>query len=221
MFHVIDDLLSPQHIQRLREIAVTGSFQAGNVSNPANQTKKNEQIEINSPGFNESSQLIGGALWNREEFQELVIPLLMAPPLMAKYRPGMTYGAHMDAAILNISQRALRSDVSCTVFINEPDDYDGGELVANFGTSKVEVKGKAGSAVIYPSMTLHEVKPVTAGERLVAITFIQSRVQDPLHREILFNLGEVAALEGNKISWENRNRLEFARQNLLRMWGET
>ena len=80
--------------------------------------------------------------------------------------------------------------------------------------------GAAGSAVVYPSSTLHEVRPVTSGERLVGITFIESMVPDPAHRDLLYQLDEVAALEGFNISWENRTRLQYVRNNLRRMWGE-
>jgi PKHD-type hydroxylase len=82
----------------------------------------------------------------------------------------------------------------------------------------VAFKLRPGSAVVYPSTTLHEVTPVTAGERLVGITFIESQIADPAYRELLFELDEVAALEGNNMSWENRTRLQYVRTNLKRIW---
>jgi PKHD-type hydroxylase len=96
----------------------------------------------------------------------------------------------------------------------------GGELSIRLGARTVEFKGKAGTAVVYPSNTLHEVKPVTRGERLVGLTFIESMVPDAVHRDLLYELNEVAALEGFNISQENRTRLEYVRNYLRRMWGE-
>jgi PKHD-type hydroxylase len=84
----------------------------------------------------------------------------------------------------------------------------------------VEFKGAPGAAVVYPSNMLHEVKPVSSGERLVGLTFIESAIANPTHRELLWHLDEVAALEGLAMSWENRTRLQFVRNNLRRMWGE-
>jgi len=93
-------------------------------------------------------------------------------------------------------------------------------LSVRLGTRQVEFKGPPGSAVIYPSNTLHEVKPVTAGDRLVGLTFIESLVRDPVFRELLYQLDEVAALEGLTMSWENRTRLQYVRSSLRRIWGE-
>ncbi len=105
--------------------------------------------------------------------------------------------------------RRIRSDLSCTIFLNDPKDYDGGALHIRLGDSDIRFKLQPGEAIIYPSDTLHEVEPVTKGERLVAITFIQSRIPDPFRRNMLFELNEVAALEGLKMSQENFSRLQL------------
>ena len=130
----------------------------------------------------------------------------------------MTYGAHVDAAFMSVGGQLVRSDVSCTVFINDPVDYQGGELTIHLGTEAVRVRGKPGSAVFYPSTTLHQVPAVTAGERLVMITFIESQVPDQSQRDLLYTLNEVRALEGLKMDWRNRMSLEYVISNLLRMW---
>ena len=98
---------------------------------------------------------------------------------------------------------------SCTIFLNDPEDYDGGELHIRLGDAELTFKLKPGEAIVYPSDTLHQVVPVTNGERLVAITFIQSRIQDPFRRNMLFELNEVAALEGLKMDPENFGRLQL------------
>jgi PKHD-type hydroxylase len=141
--------------------------------------------------------------------------------MLAKYVPGMNYGVHSDAAFMSLGERQLRSDLSCTLFIAAPETYEGGELSIALGTAKVAFKGPAGSAIVYPSNTLHQVVPVTAGERVVGLTFIESMIADPACREMLYHLDEVAALEGLNMSWENRTRFQCVRENLRRVWGES
>jgi PKHD-type hydroxylase len=110
--------------------------------------------------------------------------------------------------------------LSCTIFLNDPKEYDGGELHLRLGDAQLTFKLKPGEAIVYPSDTFHQVVPVTRGERLVAITFIQSRIQDPFRRNMLFELNEVAALEGLKMDPENYGRLQLIQQNLLRHWSD-
>lgn len=111
---------------------------------------------------------------------------------------------------------AARSDLSCTIFVNDPGEYRGGELVIHLGTRSIPFKGAAGSAIVYPSDTLHEVAPVTQGQRLVAITFIQSRVADPFRREMFYEVNEIAALEGLGMRPENFTRMQLFQQRLMR-----
>jgi PKHD-type hydroxylase len=119
-----------------------------------------------------------------------------------------------------VAPEPVRSDVSCTIFISEPNEYQGGELIIHLGTEAVSIKGPAGSAIFYPSTTVHQVVPVTAGERIVMITFIESQIPDQLQRELLYSLGEVRALEGLKMEWQNRTQIEFVIANLHRMWAK-
>ena len=220
MFLELDGVLSGDEIARLRAIAAASRFVDGRVSNPHSQVKNNLQIDPSDAHTEEASKLMAGALFRVEDFRNFAFPRVLAPPILARYTPGMHYGAHSDAAFLPIGQRPLRSDLSCTLFIGAPETYQGGELSIRLGGRSVDFKGKPGSAVIYPSNTLHEVKPVTGGERLVGLTFIESMIPDGVNRELLYQLNEVAALEGLKMSWDNRTRLEYVRNNLRRMWGE-
>src|SRR5206468_4474958 len=128
---------------------------------------------------------------------DFVFPAQIAPPLLTRYRPGMRYGAHADAAYLPLPGGTLRSDISCTIFLNEPESYEGGALHVRLGDADLRFKLHPGQAILYPSDTLHEVEPVTSGERLVAITFIQSRVPNPFERHMLVELNAVAAIDGN------------------------
>jgi PKHD-type hydroxylase len=133
----------------------------------------------------------------------------------------MKYGAHADSSLIQVGNIRLRSDISCTVFINEPVSYEGGELSIILGNQAIAFKGAPGEAIVYPSTALHEVVPVRSGERLVSITFIESYIADQHQRSQVYELNEIAALEGNTMKWENRVRLDVVRQNLMRMWSTT
>ena len=132
----------------------------------------------------------------------------------------MKYGLHTDVAYMQLPNGGLRSDLSCTIFLNEPSSYEGGSLHVRLNDADMRFKLKPGEAIVYPSDTLHEVEPVTSGERLVAITFLQSRVQDPFRRNLLYELNEVAALEGLKMKPENFTTLQLIQNQLLRYWGD-
>lgn len=219
MFLQIDDVLTPEEIAELRTLAASAKFVDGRISSPHSTVKDNLQVDHGDAAYQASSRMVAGALQRSEAFRNFAFPALMAPPLLARYEPGMKYGLHSDSPIIQLGARSLRSDLSCTVFLNEPDSYEGGALSVRLGTKAVEFKLPPGAAVVYPSTTLHEVTPVTAGQRLVAITFIESQVPDQVCRELLYELDEVAALEGNNMSWENRTRLQYVRANLRRIWG--
>jgi PKHD-type hydroxylase len=212
-------LLTDAEIAECRKIAADAPFVDGRITNPHNKAKLNEQLH-DAQAYQKSSQLLLNAFGRSEEFREFAFPVMIAPPLITRYQPGMRYGAHADAAFIKLPGGTLRSDLSCTVFLNDPKDYDGGELHVRLGDADLKFKLQPGEAIVYPSDTLHQVVPVTRGERLVAITFIQSRIQDPFQRNMLFELNEVAALEGLKMAQENFSRLQLVQANLLRYWGE-
>ena len=218
MYRVLD-ILSAEEVEACRQIAASANFVHGKISNPHNQAKQNEQLHEQA-AYQRSAKIVFDALSRNEEFREFAFPVQIAPPLLTRYKPGMHYGAHADAAYLTLPQGTVRSDLSCTVFLNEPEDFEGGALHIRLADASIRFKLKPGQAIIYPSDTLHEVEAVTSGERLVAITFIQSRVKDPFQRQLLFDLNEVAALEGTKMSQENFSRIQLIQQNLLRYWGE-
>ena len=220
MFLEIDELLTRDEVEKLRAIAAAAPFVAGRVSNPHNITKNNFQIDINSPAYQESSTLLMNAYMRNEQFRLFALPKVMAPPMICKYQQGMSYGRHSDSAYEVINGRRQRFDVSSTVFLGDPTNSLGGELTIHLGSQPIRIKGKPGSAVIYPSSTIHEVLPLEHGERLVAITFIESEVRDPVRRGLLYDLNEVYALEGETMEWENRIRLQHVHTCLKRMWAE-
>lgn len=221
MFLKIRDLLSSPEVGRLVELSRQLRFVDGRASNPANQTKDNLQADSSDPRFAESVQIVNAALVRSREFLDFAMPKRVAPPLLCRYQPGMKYGAHADSALIQVGTSRLRSDISCTVFISDPDTYEGGELSIEIGNQAIAFKGRAGEAILYPSTTLHEVVPVLSGERLVSISFIESLIPDQHQRMQVYELNELAALEGDTMKWENRVRLDVVRQNLMRMWSTT
>lgn len=217
MFKEIPDLLTPAQVAELTRIAAAGRFVDGRISNPHSKVKNNLHLHDDT-AFQKSSQLLTQALLTHEDFRNFAFPVAITPPLMTRYAKGMRYGVHPDAAFIRLPTASIRSDLSCTIFLNDPASYEGGTLRIHLGTRDLRFKGAPGSAIIYPSNQLHEVEEVTSGERLVAIAFIQSQVFDTYHRELLYELNEVAALEGLKMSFENYTRLQLVQQNLLRLW---
>jgi PKHD-type hydroxylase len=218
VFLKIKNLLAPSEIARLTALSRELRFVDGRVSNPANQTKDNLQVDQTDPKYAESVQIVSGAFARSREFIDFAMPKHVAPPLLCRYAPGMKYGAHADAALIQLGNFRLRSDLSCTVFVNDPAAYEGGELSIEVGNQAIAFKSAAGDAIVYPSTALHEVIPVRSGERLVSITFIESCIADQHQRTQVYELNEIAALEGLSMKWENRVRLDVVRQNLLRMW---
>ncbi|HMN55254.1 MAG TPA: Fe2+-dependent dioxygenase [Sphingopyxis sp.] len=216
MFKLVP-LLNDQGIRALREIAAGGKFVDGRISNPHSTIKNNLQLH-DAGAYERSSKILLDAMVQNPEFMEFAFPARIAPPLLTRYTPGMHYGLHPDAAYIPLSDGQLRTDVSCTVFINDPADYDGGALHIRLGNADLRFKEAPGVAIVYPSHTLHEVEPVTRGERLVAITFIQSLIPDVERRNLIYELNEVAALEGNTMAPENYTRLQAVQYQLLRMW---
>lgn len=221
MFLKIKNLLTAEECERLVALSRELKFVDGRVSNPANLSKQNLQADTADPKYAESVKIVGSAFARSREFGSFAIPKRIAPPLLCRYEPGMKYGAHADAAIIQLTSVKVRSDLSCTVFISDPATYEGGELAMIVGNQTLAFKGAPGEAIVYPSTLMHEVVPVRAGERLVSITFIESHVADQHERMQVYELNEIAALEGARMHPENRVRLDVVRQNLLRMWSSS
>ncbi|MBV9930199.1 MAG: Fe2+-dependent dioxygenase [Alphaproteobacteria bacterium] len=218
MFKEIE-ILDGAGVAELRRIAASAPFVDGRITNPHNQAKQNLQLH-DPAAYQRSAEIVLRALMASEEFRDFAFPASIAPPMLTRYEPGMRYGGHADAAYIQLPNGVLRSDLSCTVFLNDPDAYEGGALRITLGTREMRFRCAPGTAIVYPSDTVHEVEPVTKGERLVAITFIQSRIKDTFQRQLLYELNEIAALEGLTMSHENFTLLQLVQQKLYRHWGE-
>jgi PKHD-type hydroxylase len=221
MFLAIKDFLTPEEVARLRELSLKVQFVDGRISNPHNKAKNNLQASETDPLYAESSQIVTAAFGRSAPFRDFALPRHVAPPLLARYEVGMTYGVHADVSHMRFGNEVHRSDLSATVWLNDRESYEGGELAIYLGTKPVVIKGEAGSLIVYPSTQLHEVTPVRRGQRLVSITFIESLIPDEFLRTQIYELNEVAALEGLKMDWSNRVRLEAVRNNLLRLWSRS
>ena len=218
MFLLVKDVLTPAELDQIRQISRVIRFVDGRASNPHNLAKNNLQMDISQPEAQRASQIAGQAIGRNEEIRSFAFWKRIASPMLSRYEVGMTYGAHADAAYLPLPNGPLRSDVSATLFIGEPASYEGVELVIHLGSETIKVKGEPGSMILYPSTTLHEVAPVTAGQRVSMFTFMESYIPNQIHRELLYSVNEVAALEGFNMKWENRMRLQFVSASLQRLW---
>ena len=221
MIRHIKQVMRPDEIARLRALAAQLRFVDGKLTNPDSTIKNNQQLPQNDPASAEPGVILRDALMRHADLRAFSIPKQMARPTLARYEPGMNYGWHIDEALFP-STPPMRSDLSCTVWLSEPGDYDGGELVIELGEQQLSFKGAAGDAVLYPSTTIHQVTPVTRGQRLVGITWIQSWLAEAAKRELLLQVDELRNLEH-----KGRNDaramllLESLRTNLFRLWADT
>ena len=183
----------------------------------AREVKANDQA---APSV-ERDALLGGverALAANALFRSAARPRALTPLILSRYRTGQTYGLHVDDAL----RGGLRTDLSFTLFLSDPDSYAGGALVIEDRFEARAVKLQAGDLFLYPSTTLHRVEPVTSGERLAVVGWVQSLIRGGAEREVLFDLDQATealhAAEGKSALFDTLAR---ARSNLLRLWSET
>ncbi|MFQ5642910.1 MAG: Fe2+-dependent dioxygenase [Thiogranum sp.] len=223
MLLVIPGILDQQKLLQARSLLEQGQFIDGRLSagKTARRVKHNEELQSGTRQMEQLNKLVMGALLQHPLFQAAAMPCRVATPYYARYTTGMSYGDHVDDPVMGPPGGQYRSDVSTTVFLNNPDDYAGGELVIGTTYGDQSVKPAAGSAVIYPSSSLHHINEVTAGERLVAVTWTQSMLRDPDRRELLFQLYQAreSLLESQPES-ATATQVDHAYVNLVRMWSE-
>ncbi len=221
MIRHLKHVLRPEETAYLNELARHLRFVDGRATNSDSSVKHNLQISHGDPAASEPGLILRDALMRHADLRAFSMPKQMARPTMARYEPGMTYGWHVDEAMFP-SNPPMRSDLSCTVWLSEPETYDGGELVIQLGEQQLSFKGRAGDAVLYPSTTIHQVAPITRGQRLVGITWIQSYVAESSRRELLLQLEEAKAIA---LAGQRDQRLlvllESVRTNLYRQWADT
>jgi len=187
------------------------------------KVKRNEQLPDNSPLRAQLGQAVLAALKRNPLFFAATLPRKILPPRFNRYAGGGEYGFHIDGAVMSIGEgEHLRSDVSCTLFLNDPADYEGGRLVISDTYGEHAVAMAAGDAVIYPSSSLHRVEPVTRGARLASFFWIQSLVRDDSQRRMLFELDtSIQKLTQDGADQDAILQLTGVYHNLLRLWSET
>lgn len=221
MLIVIDNLLDASDLAKLRSWLVEASFEDGRATagGTARLVKNNNQVSDRDPKINEMMSLIDDRLWHDGLFMAAAQPKEILEPLFSRYTPGMGYGTHMDNALM----QEVRVDMSITVFLSEPSDYDGGELVIDFPTGERAIKLAAGSAVIYPTSALHRVAEVTRGTRFAAVTWIRSLVRDAAKREMLLDLRRARQALAERKQPDLQFAIDLVSKtytNLLRHWME-
>lgn len=220
----IPSVLDRNEVELARRMLGTIPFVDGKLSAGQAAQRVKSNLEADRRAVRELEQLnnlVMGKLVQHPVYRSGALPLRVAAPYYARYAPGMRYGDHVDDPIMGSDGALYRSDLSITVFLNEPSAYDGGELVVNTPFGEQLVKLPAGDAVMYPSSSLHRVAEVTRGERLVAVTWLQSLVRDPARRELLHELNSVRErLLAAAPDSEDARLINKTYVNLVRMWGD-
>ena len=222
MLTQIHGVLDQQQLQIVQKLVSQGRFADGSTSagKAAKRVKYNEELILESAQFRELNNLVMGSLVKHPTYRSAAMPLKVATPYYAHYTAGMSYGDHVDDPIMGQGD-VYRSDVSITIFLNNPDEYEGGELVIQTSFGEQQVKLAAGDAIIYPSSSRHRVAEVTQGERLVAVSWIQSLVRDPDKRALLHELNQAReTLLNEKPEAEETRQVNHSYINLVRMWSE-
>ena len=221
----IPEVLTPEQVKRCREAMEKAAWVDGNVTagHQSSQVKHNLQLPEKSQQARDLGQMVTQALMRNSLFVSAVLPKQIFPPLFNRYDAGMKFGAHVDNAIRDhFSGLSIRTDVSATLFISDPDDYDGGELVVEDTYGSHSVKLPAGDMIVYPGTSLHNVTPITRGSRIASFFWVQSLIRDDMRRRLLFDM-DVAIMRLTQDHPKHPSIVELTAiyHNLLRQWAET
>ena len=215
MIYEFDDILTADELAKVISLVSSGTYHEGarGAGWQARSVKHNEELDAKIT--QQVGQIVGQALARSAKFKALAWPKRLAGFLVSRYTPGMTYGTHVDNAILNNA----RSDMSFTLFLSDPDTYTGGELVIEQGDTARIIKPAKGHMVLYSTSALHHVAEVTKGERLAVVGWVRSYVRDPQAREMLYDLDLVMLdLKDKPKQRAVLDRVSKVRTNLLRRW---
>lgn len=226
MLTVIPDLLDGANVGRVRALIESAQWIDGNVTSGHQSAlaKRNMQLPEEAPEAQQAGEIILDALGRSPLFIAAALPLKIFPPLFNSYEGGQAFGVHVDNAVRVQASTGfrVRSDLSITVFLEDPQSYDGGELTVetNFGVQQVKLP--AGHAVLYPSSSLHRVEPVTRGRRTASFFWLQSMVRDDAARQMMFDLDSSIQALATDLGHDNAQviRLTGVYHNLLRRWAD-
>ena len=225
MLVTIPDLLTKEEVSYMRQVLertgwIDGRATAGD---QAGKVKSNLQVPTDSDEAKELGNIVLRALGRNAAYSSAVLPLRVLPPMFNRYDVGMTFGAHVDGSIRGLpGGQRMRTDVSTTIFLTDPDDYDGGELVIHDTYGQHAVKLPAGHAVVYPATSLHSVTPVTRGSRWASFFWAQSMIRDDWQRHMLYDLDQTIMRVRSLLPDDDPGvtGLTAHYHNLIRQWTE-
>ena len=223
MLTIIPDVLDAAQLKQVQALLSESQFVDGRLSagQDARRVKNNQELSADAQHMERLNQLVMGALVQHPLYQAAALPTRVATPYYARYTTGMGYGDHVDDPVMGPPGSQYRSDISVSIFLNAPDQYEGGELLIRTSYGNQRIKLDAGYALLYPSSSLHQVAEVTSGERLVAVSWIQSLVRDPQQRELLFQLQQSRdVLRDDQPDADVTAQIDQVYVNLVRMWSE-
>jgi PKHD-type hydroxylase len=226
MLITIPDVLDAETVARVRGVIDAGPWVDGNVTSGAQSAlaKRNEQLDEASEAARTAGAMVLEALGRTPLFIAAALPARIFPPLFNRYAGGQTFGAHIDNAIRmrRGTDFRIRSDLSCTLFLEDPDTYNGGELVIEERFGEQRIKLPAGHMVLYPASSIHRVEPVTRGVRVASFFWLQSMVRDDAARRMLFDLDQSVQRLGGQLGQDDRSVIELTGlyHNLIRRWAD-
>lgn len=221
----LKNVLGPQELAKVKELLADAAFVDGRLSagNIAATVKNNQELDNSDPHLQALNNIVMGNLVRHKTYQRAALPLKVASPFYVRYETGMHYGEHIDDPVMGAGQyqQRYRSDLALTIFLSEPQDYQGGELIIQTEYGEQEIKYAAGDAVLYPATTRHRVAEVSEGVRLVAVSWVQSMVRDSEQRTLLYQLARAREqLLRRHPSEQYTKDVDLVYVNLVRMWSQ-
>jgi PKHD-type hydroxylase len=221
----VPDVLTPEQVAQCRQTLEQAGWIDGRVTAgyQSARTKDNLQLPEDHPAARQLGELILAALQNNALFMAAALPLKVFPPLFNRYQGGQSFGTHVDNAVRQVTgtPHRVRTDLSATLFFTGPDEYDGGELLVEDTYGTHNVKLPAGNLILYPSTSLHHVRPVTRGARIASFFWIQSMVRDDGQRTLLFDLDmAIQRITQDVPDHPSAVQLTGVYHNLLRRWAD-
>jgi PKHD-type hydroxylase len=228
MLIAIPRLLTPEDVAHCRQVLEASDWVDGKVTaGPQSaKAKHNLQVPETAPQAKQLGELILTRLGRNPAFLSAALPAKVYPPLFNRYEVGMTFGSHVDNAIRfgdgTGGGPRYRTDLSCTLFLSDPADYDGGELVIEAAHGPQMAKLGAGDLLVYPANSVHRVQPVTRGARWASVFWVQSMVRDDGQRKLLYDLDQAVIAARTDLGDEHRAVISLtgSYHNLMRMWAE-
>ncbi len=220
-FLQIPSLLKPDEVAQIHDLAADAKFVDGKstATLAARDLKHNRQMDPQNECLSAIRGIIDNALSTSPLFNIAALPARVYPFIVSRYEPGDHYGWHIDSPIMGEPQ--IRTDLAMTIFLSDPDSYEGGELILQADAGALTFKPAKGDAVLYPCQYVHCVNSVTKGRRLAAVTWIQSNVKSPEQRQILFHLNQIhASLHSQAPNAPETTLLLQTHSNLFRMWAD-